>query len=820
MSLNHTGSMHALPALFAAAVAATSGIHPTPTHAQEKLVLEEILVTARRRQESLQETPVAVSAFSGDDLEKVGITNLADFRQVVPNMDVANGSGANSGVASIFIRGVGQRNAGVEIDSGVGLYLDGVYIARSDGALLDMVDMASVQVLRGPQGTLFGKNTTGGAVLFNTVRPQEEFGGKILARLGNYDRTDVQGVLNVPLSDTLLTRFSAGMVKRDGYMKNIVDGEEYSDEDRTSAQGQLRWLASDAVTVDLNMNYSEIDQLARGQKCQNVDGYPGWNTVLNEPLLQATYGVSGDALCDESEALDTYKIAAGETDKYESDATGVSATIDWQITDSLSLKSITAWRNTDVQFDADIDATRAPLLGSSRTRFPDADGRQSDQYSQEFQVLGEALDGSINWQAGAFFFREESENSRANVIGPFTAADLGPDGVVTFLSSTLEELETKNTAWAVFGQADWAFADNWELTAGLRYTDEERESFNFSVAPFIPETITTGPFAVPINPPSVYLIAPDSLNQTWEFAEPTFFPERDTAVSNDEWTPSLSIKYLFEGEGFINNGSAYLSYSRGFLSGGIGQGLIGPAAFKPEEVTNYELGLKLDAWERRLRINAALFYTDYENRQLTAVVVNPFTNGVQALSINAKKSSISGLELETTLLATENLQLTINATWNDDEIDEFEDEQIQLNTGNPACTPGLDGAVESCPVDRSDERLPRIPESSYYVAAQYNLETSIGTFIPRVSWSLIKDVEQCFDRGSCVTGGWLGDIEDLSARFTWISPDTNWQVTAYGTNLQDKDFVNGGNPNVDTLGWGGATITPPRMYGVELHYYW
>ncbi len=809
------------PTLLAVVIATTGGLQVTSVHAQEQMALEEIIVTARRRQESLQETPIAVSAFSGDELTDIGINNLQDFRLVVPNMDVQNGNGV-SGAANIFIRGVGQRNSGIAIDSGVGIYLDGIYLARSDGALLDSIDVASVEVLRGPQGTLFGKNTTGGAVLFNTVRPQEEFEGKVMARVGNYDRTDAQLVLNVPISETLLTRFSGGISQRDGYVEDILTGDEYTDEDRATAYGQLRWLASEAVTVDLNANYSETDQMARAQRCNTVDGALGWQSILFSGLIQPTFGQSANALCEESEALDTDEFITNRPGKYYAEATGVSATIDWQVSDTLNIKSITAWRNTEARLDQDLDSIRAPLLESSQNLYREAEGSKTDQYSQEFQILGEAWDGKLNWQAGAFFFKEESEASSVSFVGPWTVADLGPNGVIINHGSDLGGNEAENTAWAVFAQADWAFAENWELTAGIRYTDEEREVSGLFTRPYIPETITTGGFIVPIEPPNTWLIAQDSFTFDYEFADATFFPQNDSKVSDDDWTPTLSLKYLFQGNGFINGGSTYLTYSRGFLSGGIGDGLFGPEPFDPEEVDSYEFGIKMDAWDRRLRVNTALFYSEYKNRQLTTVTTNAVTGGVQALSINAEESTISGLELEATLLATENLLLTFNASWNDDEIDEFDDVQIQLNTGNPACRPALGGAVEGCPVDRSDERLPRIPESSYYLAVQYNWQTNIGTFIPRLAWSIINDVERCFDRGSCESGEWFVDeAEDLSARLTWISNDAHWQVTAYGTNLQDNDdIINGGIALVDNFGFGGQTYNPPRMYGVELYFNW
>ena len=200
--------------------AGTVSVLPMAAHAQ--LVLEEVVVTARKREETLQETPVAVSAFSAESLENLGMRNITDLTKVVPNVDMYAGNGT-TGTANVFIRGIGARNTGVNFDSGVGIYVDGVYISRADGALLDNVDVQTVQVLRGPQGTLFGKNTTGGAILYTTNRPNEEFGGHAEVRVGNFNRLDSQATLNVPLvGDTLMSRFSLYQTKMDGYVQSVI----------------------------------------------------------------------------------------------------------------------------------------------------------------------------------------------------------------------------------------------------------------------------------------------------------------------------------------------------------------------------------------------------------------------------------------------------------------------------------------------------------------------------------------------------------------------------------------------------------------------
>ncbi|MCB1689355.1 MAG: TonB-dependent receptor plug domain-containing protein [Halioglobus sp.] len=271
-----------------AALAVTS-VGLIPTVALGQATLEEVVVTARKREETLQETPVAVSAFSGENLQELGIRDISDLTKVVPNVDMYSGNGT-TGSGNVFIRGIGARNTGVNFDSGVGIYVDGVYVSRADGAVLDNVDIQSVQVLRGPQGTLFGKNTTGGAILYTTNKPNEEYGGHAEVRVGNYNQIDSKATLNVPLmGDTLMSRFSLYQTKSDGYVHSeIPDGlpeqavgnapfveDEYNDTNRWGGQAQLRWVANEDLLFDLNYNYGKTDQAARGQNCEVVTGIDG-----------------------------------------------------------------------------------------------------------------------------------------------------------------------------------------------------------------------------------------------------------------------------------------------------------------------------------------------------------------------------------------------------------------------------------------------------------------------------------------------------------------------------------------------------------------
>jgi iron complex outermembrane receptor protein len=808
----------------ALAVAVVSSLFPaTQVSAQEDgLVLEEVIVTARKRQESLQETPVAVTALSATALRDAGIRNLYDLNQIAPNIEVQSANG-NAPLASIYIRGVGSRNSGTNYSSGVGIYIDNVYAGRPDGALLDINDIQSVQVLRGPQGTLFGKNTTGGALVFTTNRPQEEFEGSVELRVGNYGRFDSSTVLNVPLSDSLLTRLSVTTTDRDGYIDNHYDGEEYMDEDRINAIAQVRWLASDSLTLDLNYNYADTDQKARPQKCKPVPGAVGWQAVLFDTIsVIPSTGRTYDDFCqDAADIGDQYDVISDLGGHYEAETNSVSLTAEWEIGDDYLVKSISAWRNTNAGQDDELDHTGIPWLHRTMFVHPDTNNRDADQYSQELEFSGSAFDDRLQFVTGAYWFKEEiNDGFGNNYIGPF---DPGIGGLFLFTTSATL-LEADNEAWAAFSQLEWSWNDNWRTTLGVRYTDEERELYRERYNP-VPATFDqNGGFVAPVFS-GAYAVD----RSVFEYNPDFSYALNDTtkeSVTDSDTSFMASVQYLIDEWRWINTGSAYFTYSEGFLSGGLSEAPTGKLeTFEPEEVENWELGFKLDMLDRRLRVNGALFYSDYNNRQLTTIVVNLNTNSPAGATINADSSSIAGLELETTWLATSNLEVTFNATFNDGDIDKFEDTQILIADPSIAPAAGCDRVdlsliqVDQCANDRSNENLPRLPEETYFLALQYTLDTDWGMFVPRIQGSLKKDIDYCFDATSCDTGMWLEDEQfDLSARVTWLSKDGNWVGAIWGSNLTDEDHLVGGTALVESAGVGGTTATAPLMYGAELKY--
>jgi len=786
-------------------------------------VLEEVIVTARKREESLQETPVAVTALNSDALRDAGVRNLAQLNQIAPNIEVSSANGT-APLANIYIRGVGQRNTGPNIDSGVGIYIDEVYVGRPDGALLDIYDIQSVQVLRGPQGTLFGKNTTGGALVFTTNRPTDEFEASLGGRVGNYGRADGNFMANLPLTDTLWTRLAGSTVNSDGYIKNVYDGKKYMNEDRQNVIWQTRYEPQETLTLDLNLNWAQTEQRMRPQKCVPVPGYKGWQAELfNIIAITPSTGRTVDDFCqDAADVGDANTVISDLGGHYKANNKGTSLIANWELSENISLKSISAWRYTKAEQDDELDHTGIPFLHRTQTVQPQGKPRETDQYSQEFQVTGNAVNNRLNYVAGVYWFNEKTKGeTTVSFLGPYDPAFAG----WLYLNAPSSNLDADNDAVATFAQLEWSWTEQWRTTLGLRYTEETRK-LTRNRYQIVPDSLdANGGKVTPLFGSSgLYDREPGFVyNPLFEYS---FQDQTRASNSDDATTPMASMQYLINNVEGIDAGTVYLTYSEGFLSGGLSEAPSGDLEnFEPEEVTNWELGFKLDLLDSSLRVNGAFYYSDYKNRQLTSLVINPVTNSPAPATVNAAKSTIKGFELETVWFPIEPLQLMFNMTLNDGKIDEFIDNQITLGDASVPPAAGCSRAdltfiqVDSCPNDRSDENLPRLPEQTYFVAAEYTFDTSIGRVLPRIQFSYKSDVDYCFDSASCRSGMWLeGEQKDLSARVTWISTDEKWVGALYGNNLTDEDYIVGGSALVESEGVGGYAAATPTTYGVELQY--
>jgi iron complex outermembrane recepter protein len=610
-----------------------------------------------------------------------------------------------------------------------------------------------------------------------------------------------------------------------------------SDEDRLGGQAHFLLLPSDNVQIDFNNFYSKVNQRERGQKCRVISDIPGagWQANTQDALIIAPSTgktIAGNCRANEALGID-HVLSDVSPSAYFAENYMSGITVNWDINDKLSFKSVSGFRGTRVRSTSDLDGMAIPLLYN--TAFgSESHASFTDQLSQEFQLSGTAFDERLNFVGGIFGYSEKSRQPNGlGVTGPFFGALFNPS--LAYYNNTLSRIKTDNSSVSAFAQADWKIDNQWSVTAGIRYTRESRELERVQDAAD-PATFTNDGSAVFSPIPGFYQFPngaisfnpnPGYVHVVTPFGAIADINDQSNKVHDSAWTPMFSVQRTLEDVGFIETGSVYATISKGFLSGGISDSL-NPITqtlptYKPEKVTNYEVGLKFDAFDRRLRVNTALFYLDYRDRQLTSLAISN-DGRVAGIPINAAKSSITGIEIESQFIPIDNLEITANVTFNHGDIGKFDDHRIVTRGSLPGsnCTPLSVGGVnvDYCNVDRSDENLPRLPQAIYFLAAQYTFHTGIGDIIPRVQWSMRTDVENCFDRASCLSGAYLGNQRDVGARLTWSSPDKRWGAAAYGTNLLNQRYIIGGIPLVDVTQTGGMVYNDPRMYGIEAHYSW
>jgi len=588
----------------------------------KKLTLEEIVVTARKREESLQDTPIAVSAFTGDNMEARGSFTIADVEKYAPNVTFQNNPGFSgaSNSATVYIRGIGQKDFVPTVEPGVGLYMDGVYVARSVGSVLNLADIAQVEILRGPQGTLFGRNTIGGAVSVTLKQPEEEFGGSVELLIGEDDRVQTRGVLNVPLTDNLYSRYSVFTHNRDGYVERL-DGKDLGDDEEIGARAAFLWRVSDSFDASFAVDYSHSRE--NGPPLSHL-GFlydPTAVTFLHNAITPGCGAPSGDptnpaCINDAQYNLGKDRTAGTSPSFSKLDLFGATLTLDWRVSEDLQIKSITAYRDVDSEFAREIDKTPLPV----NSVFDDI---TQDQFSQEIQFLGESFDGRLNWIAGLYYFTE-SANNLNNVFLPMLSFRSGGD--------------VDNESLAVFTQGTYDLTEKLSMTLGLRYTEDKKEftpdQFITSAAPF---------YGIPVGLP---LLPSKTAEQTFE-----------------EVTPMVNFAYQWNDD-FMT----YVSYSEGYKSGGFTQRVFPPLpeipSFDPEYVKVYEVGFKYENLEQGFRLNSAIFYSDYSDLQVQTFI------GIAPITQNAAEASITGIEVEFVYTPVETWLLEGSIGWIDAEFDE------------------------------------------------------------------------------------------------------------------------------------------------------
>ena len=721
---------------------------PIAVNAQEAATsaLEEVIVTAQKRAQNLQDIPIAVTAFSAADIERQNFSNIAQLADFTPNVifdTTTSISGLSSG-AAVFIRGIGQIDFGLTTDPGVGTYVDGVYMSRSVGGVLDTLDIERIEILRGPQGTLFGRNTMGGALNITSQRPGREFGGLAELTLGEFDRVDARAAVDVPLNDTLGLRFSASTKQRDGYVDRLLVGDALGDENRQAFRASLLWTPSERFEVYATADYAQIDEASAGSvlagitQAGNVIVYNLFDAP-NNSVPGFGDGIPYDERFITNDPDTTYADGPTGTDL---DIGGAALTLVWSL-DALEIKSITAYRQTDGEFFRDPD--NSPLV-ITHTSNPDYD---HEQFTQELTFTGEF--GRLEYVAGLFYLTEQGTD---NVFVP-----LAPSlGFITNLA------DIDNDSVAAYGQVTWHLNDRWRLTGGLRYTEDDK-----TFTPF--QRILFGA-AGPAPGVSVPLIPDDTVNARF-----------------DQTTGRLAVE-------FVPNDATlyYASITQGFKSGGFNFRYVVPRAealaFDPETVDSYEAGFKWQGAGNRLRVNANLFFMDYQDIQ-----VQVFEVGGGPLTQNAGSGEIRGAELELVAQPTPQLYLAFGLGYNDAEYTDL----------NP---PTTDLAASLT----LDARLPNTPEWTANASAEYTVPIPWGALAFRVDYAHTDDLYNDAQNSPFL----FQEAYDLwNAAIRYTSPAEAWEIALFGKNLGDERYITSGDSNFG-LGFHEANYNRPREFGMTV----
>ncbi len=668
--------------------------------------LEEIVVTARRREESLLDTPVSITAFSAQDIQDRQLFRSHQIAESTPNLVYRNNSMSSSIASIVFIRGIGQGDFIPSVQPGVGIYVDEAYVASSIGSISEILDLESIEVLRGPQGTLFGRNTVGGAILMTTKKPHDALEGEVEVAIGERNFRQAKAIINFPLSDNFFAKVAAMYREKDGWVDtpNIEGDDGFGSEEVTAARLALRWVPSDALTVDAYIDHSNrksdgypVQALAYNENAPSSEA-GNWNTNV-VPTLNAIYGLGLGPITN---AL--YVPPEGERINYSSDylpadadVTSTGLTITWDINDSLQFKSITNFRQLETIDGQDTDWTPEPVMNLT-------DIMDGEQFTQEFQLSGTALDDRMNWLVGLYHFEEETLNPNPVIFSTFG----GVSG--TFVD---------NKSDAAFGQMTYDFTEQLSLTLGARYTDEKLSSIvdnRIQYVTFVPVP-PCGPGCAQQPPPSefggydVYARRPSGFPGWLPFANPTdpgsfkIVQNRTANADASDTEPYINLAYKWN-----DSLMTYISYAEGFKGGGFTQRLPPGRTvqtFLPEKAKVYELGWKFQSLDDRFRLTGAAFYSDYTDLQVAVSTL--LGTGLE----NASDAEIKGFELEAVGAISEGFTVSAGVGY-------------------------LDASYQNVSPEVSfsaDNQMPSTPEWQFNISGMYTTQIGDGTLRARLDYS-------------------------------------------------------------------------------------
>lgn len=695
--------------------------------------LEEVVVTAQHREENIQDIPVTVTALGSEILAKADIFDPASVALHVPGMSYVEFS---PGQSIISMRGINSADDGAGLDNSVSLFLDGVYIGRLASINFDMFDLERLEVLRGPQGTLFGRNSIGGAINVITSKPSEELISKLGGTIGNEGIVRYQGYLSGPLSDNLAGKIVVNHREHEGYVRNVILDKDQQDEDQTSVRGQLL-LALDSSEWLLSADTMDDDREDMG-RTPIVDG--------SFPAL-AMLAANGGGVRRATAPADGFSMR---------EASGVSLQGDIEF-ERGTLTTITGFRNAKTDWEMASIGVPAGVLGVPFDEILDDIVEDIDTFSQEFRWTSE-LDGRLNFTAGVYFLTEETDRiEQFKITAPgtpdpnvmFRQLDRGSQAIIgNEYSGTFNE----TTSYAVYGQGTWDISDTLGLTFGARWTVDEKDYRANSVDCGGDRTGT----------PFEDFPACVGLGGSLSIINESF----DVSASDDwsDFSPKLALQYQANDQVMVF-GSVSRGYKAGGFAGSQGVEAVATRPVDPETALNYEVGFKGDFVDDTVRLNLTGFFTDYEDLQI--VRFGPASSDPDAfgtfLTTNIGSADIMGLEAEFTWFATDNFQIAGNLALLDTEVSD-----LVING-----------------VDASGSNLTRAPETSYNLLFAYGLPTDSGEFDFRVEFSHVDEQINDYLVQTTITD----EYDLIDARVGWTSSDERWEVALWGKNLADEDYI-------------------------------
>jgi len=778
-------------------------------------MLDEITVTSRRREERLLDQPMSIAAFSKEQMQVMGVYSIDQVSKFVPNVTLTSDDRANN--TRVVIRGIGGGFPDPVFVFGSGMYIDGHYIPTSIGGYMSTIDIERIELLRGPQGTLFGKNVTGGLVNIISTKPQPEFDSSVLLRVADDGQQDIRGMLNIPFSDTVYGRFSAASEQFDGYYYNQNLNKDTGGKDTKSFRGAIRFQPNVNWTTDFSASISRKRDDNLGGQCQNIQrDAPQWGGGAGNLERRLYTGARQDffAICDADVAAGDFVNSSEKVTFSDVDEEFYQLGVEWDSDgplgslDSASVNFRASYRDMQYNYIADRDYSSWPLdaIGTGS-----ADGQSNETTGIELIFNAQATD-RVKFTVGVNYFDETALNGSDTCYNLFV--NNGANDLVTCQDTGLHfelvpnnpngtdidpnqdpglwpnapringggpgpfggEVSVFNKSTGVFGHVTWDISEAWTLDVGGRYTEDDREFHNFEFA-------STG-CDVSLDP-----------NNMCAFTLPVDLAHvNDTGFFNQaaevfsEFTPMLSVtRNLASG-----NGMFYALYSEGFLTGGFNTEVNanlptgGPdLSYGPENVKNYEIGFKGQFMDGKAQLMATVFFMDYTDQQKSFDLANPDgdfgTEDPVQLVTNIASSSISGLELEFRGALWDGGFVSLDLGYIDSEIDEYQYED-PTNPGNI--------------IDKSNVLVNDFtPDFTANLAVEHQFNFGGGgSLTPRLNWNYQDEYEWAAETGNWVKGtpdsGCHQDAySTVDARVTYRPANGDWNVAAIGGNITDERYI-------------------------------